>query len=75
MFQLIGYCLIPFILGFLCYRAAQKGDSKSKIFMIAMIVIVALASLGSLAGGDFGIAQILSIIVAAVFTVLIRKVS
>ena len=73
MLQIIGYCLIPLILGFLGYKSAQKGDSKAKVFMIAMIVIVSLAAVGSLAGGGFGIAQILSIIIAAVFTVLIKK--
>ena len=71
--QIIGYSLIPGILGGLGYSAAKKGKGSSTVFMIAMIVFTALAVLGSFLNNNFGIAQIVGSALTIVFTVLILQ--
>jgi len=71
--QIIGYSLIPGILGGLGYSAALNGKGSAIVFMIVMIVFTVLAVRGSFLNNNFGIAQIVGSALTIVFTVLILQ--
>ena len=62
----IGYCLVPFLFCLAGYLRAGKGKNPWILIGVGAVITV-LASLGSFANGGFGIKQILSIIIVAVF--------
>ena len=71
MLQLLGFILIPCILGYLGLKAAKQGQEKSKTFMIVMDALSVLAVIGEVQQDGFGLQSIAVLIVAAVFTFLI----
>ena len=72
LITILIYAQIPGVIGYFGLKAARKGESKSKVFMIVMDVLAVLANVGAYAHyGSLGIEDFTMIIVAAIFTVLI----
>ena len=66
----IGYCLVPFLFCLVGYLRVEKGKNPWIIFSVGAVITVMVA-LGSLLDNDFGLTQILSLIILVVFGGLI----
>ncbi len=66
----IGYCLVPLLFCLAAFLRAGKGKNPWIIFACGAGITV-LAVLGSFLNNDFGMTQILSLIIVAVFGGLI----
>lgn len=62
----MGYCLIPLIFYLVALSRSGKGKNPWTFYAIGAVITV-LAVFGGVVGGDFGVPQIVSLILAAVF--------